>query len=73
MARIIVKEGMLHLKPYCITELASLYDVCHRTFAKWLTPFEKEIGEKKGRYYTVAQVQIILDKIGLPAQINLLS
>jgi hypothetical protein len=33
---------------------------------KWLLPFAVQIGQKNGRYYTVAQVRVIFDVIGVP-------
>jgi transposase-like protein len=57
---------MKAVKPYSLTELSKIYGVCDRTLAKWLKPFSDEIGEKHGRYYTVLQVEIIIQKIGVP-------
>jgi hypothetical protein len=31
-----------------------------------MVPFAMQIGEKNGRYYTVLQVRIIFEKIGVP-------
>ena len=53
-------------KAYSIAELARFYGVCHLTIKKWIKPFLAEIGEKQGRFYTVLQVRIITEKIGLP-------
>jgi len=60
------KENTFQLKAYSLNELAQIYEVSTRTFSKWLQPFKQEIGERCGRYYTVKQVQVILDKIGIP-------
>ena len=55
------------LKPYSVKEIAELYNnVSVKTFKKWLVPFVEEIGAKRGRYYTVLQVQIIFNKLGVP-------
>jgi hypothetical protein len=32
-----------------------------------MKPFASEIGPKQGRYFTVAQVKIIFEKLGAPA------
>jgi hypothetical protein len=56
------------IKPYSTKELASIYDVCDKTMKKWINPFVAEIGEKNGRYYSVAQVKIIFDKLGVPCK-----
>lgn len=56
----------VYLKPYTAKELAAMYGVERRTFNKWLEPFGNEIGERKGRYFTVVQVKIIFTRLGLP-------
>ena len=56
------------IKPYSTKDLASIYDVCDKTMKKWIKPFTSEIGEKNGRYYSVAQVKIIFDKLGVPCK-----
>ncbi len=58
----VVKE----IRPYSVKELASIYGVCDKTLKKWMKPFANEIGEKQGRYYTVAQVNVIFTKLGIP-------
>ena len=57
------------LRPYCLKELAALYDVKPRTVKIWLEPFLNVIGKKSGRFYTIKQVQIIFEKIGEPKTI----
>jgi len=54
------------LKPYSAKEIAGIYGVGKKTLKKWIAPFDTEIGEKKGRFYTVAQVKVIFSKLGLP-------
>lgn len=54
------------VKPYSPKELSSFYGVCDKTLKKWLRPHKDYIGEKEGRYYTILQVEIIIDKIGVP-------
>ena len=71
MAQSIIKNGKIKLLPYSAVELSSIYDVCDRTFKKWIKPFEREIGTKQGRYYTISQVRVIIEKLGLPAEILL--
>ena len=62
-------KGLI-IKPYSVKELKQLYQVSHKTLAKWLLPFNKEIGERNGRFYTVPQVEIIFSKLGLPYTIT---
>jgi transposase len=47
-------------------EMAAIYGVSVRTFNSWIKPFEEKVGEKRGRYYTVNQVLIIVEVLGLP-------
>lgn len=56
----------IQLKPYTVLELARLYSVSDRTMKKWLKPFEPEVGNKIGYFYTIAQVKIIFEKLGMP-------
>ena len=58
------------IKPYSTKDLARIYGVCVKTFKKWTKPFELLIGAKNGRYYTVAQVKIIFEKIGVPCKMK---
>lgn len=58
------------VKPYTIKELCCFYEIGNKTFKKWLLPFQPEIGSKNGRYYSVLQVEIIFEKLGVPYEIN---
>ncbi len=61
------------IKPYTNKELSRIYSVCKPTFAKWLIPFQTEIGERQGHFYTVTQVKVIFDKLGVPGKISCIS
>ena len=65
------ENDKIALKPYTLNELSKLYGVNFRTLKVWLKPFLSEIGEKKGRYYTIPQVKIIFKKLDLPSKIDL--
>lgn len=54
------------LRPHNQKELAALYSISRKTLKRWLKPFEKEIGERVGYYYTIPQVQKIFAVLGLP-------
>ena len=64
------KEGLIKVRPYTVTELASLYEVDVRTMRNWLNKFKDKMGEKVGRYYSIPQVKIIFDKLNVPHYIN---
>jgi len=62
------QEG-IYLKPYKLKQLAAMYGVCRQTFAAWLKPFKKDIGIKKGQYFSTTQVEIIFEKLVPPFEI----
>jgi DNA-binding transcriptional MerR regulator len=55
-----------NVRPYSYGELVDLYGVSQRTLKTWLIPFMAEIGEKRGRYFTVKQIEVIFTKVGFP-------
>lgn len=61
-----ITTDKFELKAYSKKELAEKYSISIRTFNTWLKPFEEKVGAKRGRYYTVNQVIIIVDVLGLP-------
>lgn len=61
----------IQVKTYSVKEMAELYCISNKTLKKWLTPFEKEIGERRGYFYNPKQVGIIFEKLGLPEIIYL--
>jgi len=61
----------IQVKTYSVKEVADLYCISNKTLKKWLTPFEKEIGERRGYFYNPKQVGIIFEKLGLPGLINM--
>lgn len=56
------------LKPLTSLQLAELYGISLKTFYRWVAPFKADIGDKRGRYYTNAQVKIILQRLGMPSE-----
>ncbi len=54
------------IKAYSIGELAALYEISVRTMNRWLKPHTELIGKRQGRFYSVKQVTIIFDQLGLP-------
>ena len=61
----------IQVKTYSVKEVADLYSVSKKTLNKWLSPFENEIGERRGYFYNPKQVGIIFEKLGLPEMIQL--
>ena len=63
-------KEVAEVRPYSTKELAQIYGVCDKTLIKWMKPFTGDIGEKRGRFFTVAQVEIIFNKLGMPYRIK---
>jgi hypothetical protein len=64
MARI---SGPAPIQPYTTHELATMYGVHPRTFLRWFDDhFKKKLGEKKGWFYNVRQVELIFEEHGRP-------
>ena len=56
----------VRLKAYSQQELCDMYDISRKTFYKWIAPFSELIGKRPGKYFTVLQVRIIFEKLGMP-------
>lgn len=65
------EKGKFILRAYSPKEIRNLYGISARSFKKWTEHFKDEIGEAKGRYYNVAQVKIIIERLGTPGVIEL--
>ncbi len=54
------------IRAYSKKELANLYDVSKMTMTRWLRPHLEKIGKREGHTYTVKQVTIIFEILGIP-------
>ena len=61
------KPGLL-IKPYTLKELAAIYGMNRKTMSRWLKRHKDAIGEREGYYYSIIQVNVILDKLGTPGE-----
>jgi hypothetical protein len=65
-----------NVQPANMKQLAALYEVHTKVFKKWLDKLEHEliehVGERVGIYYTVRQVEFIIDKLGLPPHVKII-
>lgn len=59
------------LRPYMKKELAQLYNMSPKAFNGFIRDFEDEIGPKKGRYYTIKQVERLIKCVGLPRALHM--
>lgn len=58
------------IKAYSPAELANIYQVSKCTLNRWLKPHQQMIGKREGLYYTVKQIRMIFDLLGLPGRIE---
>ena len=54
------------IKPSSLKELCDMYGTTYKTFHRWIRPHIKEIGARNGRYYSILQVRIIMERLGAP-------
>jgi len=66
----IIRNNKLEIKPYTKKELAAIYGISLRCFYTWLKKIESEVGPKRGKYYNINQVLMIIEKLGLPGTIG---
>ncbi len=62
-------EGNLIVKPYRLSDLASIFDVDRKTMRKWMDKYGDELKSHEGKYFSVRQIEFCLDKFGLPRRI----
>lgn len=53
-------------------DLCALYGVSYKIIKQQLRPFEKEIGEKHGNFFTIIQVLKIIELLGEPSEIEII-
>ena len=59
-------KRIVEIRSYSIGELSKLYEQSVKTMNRWLKPHVDTIGQRQGRYYTVKQVELIFEALGLP-------
>lgn len=60
----------LIIRAYSKKELAHLYEVSKMTMTRWLKPHLEKIGKREGHTYTVKQVAVIFEVLGIPASLD---
>ncbi len=53
-------------------DLCALYGVSYKIIKQQLKPFEKEIGQKHGNFFSINQVIKILECLGEPSEIDII-
>jgi hypothetical protein len=64
------KKATFQLRPMTKKDLMAFYGVSIRVINNLLGEVN-ELGEKKGKFYTLKQVEKIIDHIGLPKKIEI--
>jgi len=65
------KPSTFQLKAYTPKEMRAFYGLSQRSFKTWLDPHREQLGPLQGRYYTIKQVQFIIDQFGVPGFIEI--
>ena len=63
------EKKSIEVRPYMPGELARLYKVSHPTVLKWIKGIGEKLGKRNGQYYSVKQVEMIFEELGLPKTI----
>lgn len=58
------------IKAYSIGELAALYEISVRTMNRWLKPHLEKVGKREGRFYSIKQVSVIFEQLGMPGDFD---
>lgn len=64
-------QKAIRVKPYMPSELAIIYTVSHPTLNKWLASIKEKVGKRVGQYYSVKQVEMIFEHLGVPFDLEL--
>jgi hypothetical protein len=59
-------EKEIIIKPCTHKQLAASYGVSAKVLRTWLKPHQQFIGQRKGYKYSLEQLFVIFDKMGLP-------
>lgn len=63
------EQGRLIIKPYRLKDLAIIFDVNQLTLKRWLAG-SNELFDREGRkYFTVHQIELMIEKFGLPKKV----
>ena len=60
------EKTSIQIKPYLSKELMKFYQVSHPTFTKWMKGIADKVGKRNGAYWSVKQVEIIFQELGMP-------
>lgn len=64
-------EGNLLIKPYRLKDLAEIYGVSNKILKKWIANEVPNAQRKDGLFYSIRDVETIINILGLPKKIVL--
>lgn len=59
----------LVIKPYTTKELAPLFNMSSRTFRRNIAGIKELLGVRKGHFYNIKQVEMIIEHMGRPYEV----
>ena len=59
----------LVVQPYTTQELAPLFNMSSRTFRRNIEGIKDKLGQRRGHYYNIKQVEIIIEHMGRPYEV----
>jgi hypothetical protein len=59
-------KGKVVVRPCTTKDLQRLYGVSHFVMSTWLKCFANGLGKRAGSFYTVRQVALIYQELGVP-------
>ena len=63
------EQGRLIIKPYRLKDLAAIFDISQITLKRWIAGTADQFDRKGRKYYTVKQVELMVEKFGLPKKV----
>lgn len=66
------EQGNLIIKPYRMKDLAAIFDVNQQTLKRWMSKHSEKLAEKDGKYYSVHQVNYMIEIFGLPHKVAMM-
>jgi hypothetical protein len=64
------EQGNLIIRPYRLTDLAAIYAISRHTIRRWINEKAAAYGTKTKKYFSVEQVQGIVNALGIPQKIT---
>lgn len=50
-------------------DLCAIYGISSITLRRWMQPLALELGKRKGHFYSVQQIEVLVKHFGLPRKV----